>query len=146
MTIQADERRTSDRVDVSQAQIGHRFGHFRHGAVRMSAFVLALGVFFYAANAIDPGQSAAIIEGPEALADEGPTSIGRLGGLTSLEYTVEIHATIEGPRYTVRDSKGQVLGSMLEAMEVEQIAPGLEIEGMYSEPVMLAEPRGEFPN
>ncbi len=146
MTTQADERRISDRVVVSEAQIGHRFGHFRHGAVRMCAVVMAMGVFFFAANAIHPGQTAAISEGPELIADEGPASIGSLGGLTSLEYTVGIHATTDGPRYTVRDLKGQVLGSMLEAIEVEQIAPGLEIEGMYGEPMMLAEPQDDFHN
>jgi len=110
---------------------------------------MALTVFFYAANVIDPGQSSAVTGAPAKVADThgpktGPESIGSLGNLTSLEYTVEIHATVDGPRYTVRDANGVILGALLEATEVEQIAPGLELEGMLSEPLMLVEPESSF--
>jgi hypothetical protein len=115
------------------------------------AFMMALGVFFYAAIVIDPGQSSARTgthsESPINLIQPTlPLPTGNLGSLTSLYYTVEIHATVEGPRYTVRDSQGALLGSMLEAYEVDQVAPGLEIEGMYAEPLMLAEPRSTYPD
>jgi hypothetical protein len=149
MTTTKDDRRSSDRLDVSSAGVGRRFGHFHRPMVRVAAFILALGTFLYAANVIDPGQSAAVSE-PEAepsrvhAGQTPPVSIGRLGALTSLNYTVEIHATIEGPRYTVRDAGGVILGALLEAAEVEQVAPGLELEDMISSPMMLAEPRDDY--
>lgn len=149
MTTPKDDRRSTDRLDLSSAGVGRRFGHFQRPLVRVAAIVLALGTFLYAANVIDPGQSVADNE-PEAEssqvhAGQAPlASIGRLGALTSLNYTVEIHATIEGPRYTVRDASGVILGAMLEAAEVEQVAPGLELEDMISSPVMLADPKDEY--
>jgi len=149
MTARNDERRTSDRLDVSEARIGHRFGHFRHSAVRICAVLLAGVAFFYAADAIDPGQSAAVNPMPAAPA---PTvtprgdaqSLGSMGELSGLEYVIEIHATAEGPRYTVRSASGEILGAMLEAAEVEIVAPGAQMDGMIAEPMMLAEPRNDF--
>ena len=149
MTTPADDRRASDRIDVSDAGIGHRFGHFRHPVVRGAAFIMALGVFFFAANVIDPGQSSAVDGSPAQISDRlvdssDLVSTGSLGALNGLTYTVEIHATAQGPRYTVIDADGAILGAMLEALEVEQVAPGLELEGMLTEPLMLAEPRSTF--
>ncbi|MCB9848588.1 MAG: hypothetical protein H6814_09265 [Phycisphaeraceae bacterium] len=149
MTAPTDDRRASERLDVADAGVGHRFGHFRRSFVHAVAFVLALGMFLYAANVIDPGQSSAHEDDPGAKPHplrnpQAPESSGSLGTLSSPQYVVEIHATSEGPRYTVRDANGVVLGAMLEAVEVEQVAPGLEIEGMVGQPIMLAEPRDQL--
>jgi len=149
MTVPMEDRRSTDRLDVSEACIGHRFGHFRHSAVRGVTFVSAMAVFFYAANVIDPGQSSAVdglpLEQIDASNETSPIrSSGSLGALTSLDFTVQIHATTEGPRYTILDADGVLLGEMLEAEEVEMVAPGLELGGMLAEPMMLADPVDEI--
>jgi hypothetical protein len=69
-----------------------------------------------------------------------------LGTLESNGYTVEVYATQVGTRYTVCDSDGFELGTLLTAEQVERYYPELPLPTLdfsATSTIMLAEPESQ---
>ncbi|TVQ33860.1 MAG: hypothetical protein EA376_01080 [Phycisphaeraceae bacterium] len=128
--------------------------------VRILVALVVASAFLYTASVIDPGPTAAddmAGPGPAPRPGYGPgpgnldtytpgapgapdSDDARRGGRASLgtlegsRYILQIHATTEGPRYTVTDITGAVLAEDLSADEVDSKFPEIDIEGMILPP------------
>lgn len=66
---------------------------------------------------------------------EQPKSLGTLAGR---EYSLEVFATAQGPRYTIRDAAGRTLAALLPDHEIYQAVPQLPIEQFHAAVTLAA--------
>lgn len=89
------------------------------------ALVLSMA-FLFMASIFVPGSSRAQFVGDEGKAGSGAYStvahegLLSLGELESPQYRVKVYATTSGPRYSVLDSDGNELGTLLTSEQVAQ--------------------------
>ncbi len=110
--------------------------------VRGVIAVALLGAFFLVASIINPDKSRAADGNNPADLDNGPrfthhldsdqpdAQTTLLGTLLGTIYTVEIHGTDRGIRYTVIDDAGKVLIELATPEDVQRVAPDLDLESL----------------
>jgi hypothetical protein len=76
---------------------------------------------------------------PDAVAGEQPSDRVSLGSLLGLEHSLLIHATPEGPRYTLLDPLGNPIATDLAGDEVYRVHPDADVDRMIAGPLMLAD-------
>ncbi len=121
--------------------------------VRVGIAVVVVAAFLTTASVITPSASRASdeegalteeqIEQMLAEADpvgtEAPDDLPSLGMMEGRERNIYISASPEGPRYTITDSLGNILGENLTASEVEEQFPDLGLENMVSGVGLMAD-------
>jgi|GEM_PF-1719440 len=104
------------------------------------ALSVALG-FLVVTSQIDPADSNAdlgAISAPGSVGAVGANSEGlSLGSLQGREYSVHMVATPDGPRYSVTNRAGVMVGQNLTKSEVYDLVPGLDLETLSAGPVMM---------
>ncbi|MDX2114553.1 MAG: hypothetical protein SFZ24_02885 [Planctomycetota bacterium] len=100
-----------------------------------------LVVLFVAASLVGPGGSSATpLAFPASSGDERVERLrsvampAYMGSLTSGRYTLDVYMDRGGPRYTVRDASGAVLGERLTAEALYERFPELDPSGMHAAP------------
>ncbi|MFG0274152.1 MAG: hypothetical protein ACF8QF_03755 [Phycisphaerales bacterium] len=107
------------------------------------------GAFVAAALLVEPSPSPAgnarSMDAPadldaetEATDEQAPDRVS-LGALEGLEHSLLIHATPEGPRYTLLDPLGNPIATDLPADEVYRVHPDADVDRMIAGPLMLAD-------
>jgi len=102
------------------------------------AVAIALG-FVLASTAIEPEDSRAAGDAAPGFAGPAPAADRvSLGALVGNGHCVHIHATPDGPRFSVTDARGVLMGEGLTAEEMATRFPDIELPSMLADAILHA--------
>ncbi len=102
------------------------------------AVAVAVG-FVLASTAIEPDDTRAAGSRVPAFAETAPSARAvPLGTLVGKGHCVHIHATPEGPRFSVTDARGVLMGEGLTAEEMASRFPDIELPSMFADATLHA--------
>jgi len=88
----------------------------------------------------DPGDLEELADQLALSASADAMATGVIGSLEGRDHTIHIHATPDGPRFTITDQAGGVLASRLTAEQVYRRFPEYAGEHTIAGPMMMVDP------